>query len=352
MSAQNSRTLIAVGMVTAIPFQACGQPPNTPAQFIDRVRHEFPAVWKRATAGPYISDCLFEQHRVTDKEERLVEAITFKYRRSTAGRYLNSMELKAFNQPGAKPYDSRVNVINPRYEFKLRKPFGGTDWLLSGWQLAGENKPDYRPPVSYTPETLHLFSHLAFRGYPLSTLLASPGSKVISVEASPIDGSLARVVFSFTDSSRPGFVSSYSGWLDLEPAAGWCVRQYDCRMTLDAQGKTVSKRFICTNEYEKIDGSLSVLTRVQCIDSDIKPDGGEINRQRRTFRFDTRYVDSVPDSEFTLTAFGLREPVGLAPEQTATPVYIWLLAAAGMFGVLALLFRWLVRRRSAAHVAV
>ena len=52
----------------------------------------------------------------------------------------------------------------------------------------------------------------------------------------------------------------------------------------------------------------------------------------------------VPDSEFTLSAFGLPEPVGVEWGRK-TPVYVWLFLAAGVLGVLALGLRWLAHRR-------
>jgi hypothetical protein len=49
------------------------------------------------------------------------------------------------------------------------------------------------------------------------------------------------------------------------------------------------------------------------------------------------------DEEFTLSAFGLPEPVGVVWEKR-TPVYVWLLVAAGVLLTLAVFLRWLARR--------
>lgn len=54
---------------------------------------------------------------------------------------------------------------------------------------------------------------------------------------------------------------------------------------------------------------------------------------------------SVPESEFTLTAFGLPEPPEFQPKPT--PLYVWLLLAAGVCAVVAIGFRLLARRRAA-----
>jgi hypothetical protein len=53
-----------------------------------------------------------------------------------------------------------------------------------------------------------------------------------------------------------------------------------------------------------------------------------------------------PDTDFTLTAYGLPEPVGISWSKP-TPNYVWLLAAAGGCVLLALACRYLSRRRVA-----
>ncbi len=60
--------------------------------------------------------------------------------------------------------------------------------------------------------------------------------------------------------------------------------------------------------------------------------------------YDLEVNDRVPNSEFTLSAFGLPEPGGEEPVKKPTPLYIWILAAAGVCAALALSFRYLARR--------
>lgn len=350
MTARNLSVLIVMAVLVAGPSAARGQPPASAAQLTERIHSEFPPVWKKATASPYISNCSFEQFEMTGKE-RIVQAITFKGRRGAEGRYVWSHELTAFDQPGAKPFEADLAAINPRYEFKLHKPFGKTDWLLLDWRLTGEEKPGYRQRITYTPEIFAPFSHhLTFGGFPLDKLVENPSWKANAVQGSPGDQAMVRVTFTFTETTRPGFTSRYAGWLDLDPAAGWCVRRSDYQYNLDALGKIISKHFVCDNQYTVIVGTVPVLTRVQCDDTDVKPDGSSANPQRRVFHFETRYPETVPDTEFTMSAFGLPEPVGVVWEKS-TPRYVWFLFAAGVFVAIAVGFRLLARRR-AARVAV
>lgn len=60
--------------------------------------------------------------------------------------------------------------------------------------------------------------------------------------------------------------------------------------------------------------------------------------------------DSVPDAEFTLSAFGLPEPMGVEPPERSR-TWLWLISAALGLVALALLFTWLKRRRILAGKA-
>jgi len=54
-------------------------------------------------------------------------------------------------------------------------------------------------------------------------------------------------------------------------------------------------------------------------------------------------AERVAVQDFYMSAFGLPEPVGVVPPRR-TPVYVWLLAAAGVLLTLGIFFRWLARR--------
>lgn len=79
-----------------------------------------------------------------------------------------------------------------------------------------------------------------------------------------------------------------------------------------------------------------------------EPAGGMEVTSDASYQIDP--VVDLPDAEFTLSAFGLPEPVGVTWSKP-TPNYFWWLVAAGGCVLLALGFRYLARRR-AAHVTV
>ncbi len=72
--------------------------------------------------------------------------------------------------------------------------------------------------------------------------------------------------------------------------------------------------------------------------------GGMDITSEATFRIDPTV--ELPDENFTLTAYGLPEPVGVAWRKP-TRNYVWFLATAAVFVALAIGFRLLARRRTA-----
>jgi hypothetical protein len=66
--------------------------------------------------------------------------------------------------------------------------------------------------------------------------------------------------------------------------------------------------------------------------------------------YDLEVNDRVPDSEFTLSAFGLPEPEGETVKKPI-PLYVWIFIGAGVCVMLALGFRYLARRARLKQVA-
>ncbi len=59
-------------------------------------------------------------------------------------------------------------------------------------------------------------------------------------------------------------------------------------------------------------------------------------------------AERVAIQDFYISAFGSPEPVGVVPPRR-TPVYVWLLVAAGVLLTLGIFFRWLARRLRRGH---
>ena len=97
---------------------------------------------------------------------------------------------------------------------------------------------------------------------------------------------------------------------------------------------------------QQMNGGIPVPTRLVSRQTYPTIPGGDLEITTDTsFRIDPSV--ELPDQDFTLTAYGLPEPVGITWSKP-TPNYVWPLVAAGGCVVLALGFRFLARRRAAA----
>jgi hypothetical protein len=77
---------------------------------------------------------------------------------------------------------------------------------------------------------------------------------------------------------------------------------------------------------------------------------GDLAARKKTSWIEFEEYTPVPpfaDEDCRLTAFGFPEPVGVRWPQP-TPPYVWVLVAAGVCCVFALVFAWLARRRKRA----
>ncbi|MBA4065816.1 MAG: hypothetical protein C0501_19275 [Isosphaera sp.] len=71
---------------------------------------------------------------------------------------------------------------------------------------------------------------------------------------------------------------------------------------------------------------------------------GEPIGQHEVYDFSDYSDELPPDEEFTLSHYGLPEPVGVEPKK-GIPNYVWFLIGAAVFAVLAFLLRHVARRR-------
>ncbi len=67
--------------------------------------------------------------------------------------------------------------------------------------------------------------------------------------------------------------------------------------------------------------------------------------QHELHEFSDYSDDAIPDEEFTLSYYGLPEPVGMEAK-ARIPNYVWFLIGAALFGLLAFVLRYSVRRRT------
>ncbi|MEJ5277359.1 MAG: hypothetical protein WHU94_15750 [Thermogemmata sp.] len=124
----------------------------------------------------------------------------------------------------------------------------------------------------------------------------------------------------------------------MDPEAGWCIRE-EVRRYVYADGVKESRNWF---DYTINTSGYPILRQHRNITQG-QTDGGATFRFEVVRHLELSESDDPPEWEFTLSAFGLPEPVGVVWERR-TPVYVWLLVAAGVLLTLAVFFRWLARR--------
>jgi len=232
---------------------------------------------------------------------------------------------------------------NPQYSFWLK----GTK--ERGWILVSLLKSGQQPDGPSSMVALQLDGHreaieAAVRldpdGQLLGDIVQSSRTRITSVTAKSEGGvELVEVKFEYTaEPEAPRKL--LGGFLLLDPARGWLPVSYTTRVKNKVGIGT------CTTEFKYREGISSPPNRLMYrqeyqLSSQTAP-WSQIGTSERELRVPSRLPDT---REFTLTAYGLPEPVGVTWDKPI-PRYIWFLAGAAIFGILAVGFRYLARRRS------
>lgn len=218
---------------------------------------------------------------------------------------------------------------NSKYSFHLTRQNEG--WLMAKWD---SNRLATYSPAERSVDTMvsmHILSHFDLVDEPLLIVVNNP--TFVIKRAHPIDEERRlKVEFTYTSKWR-GIDLSKSGWVVVEPALWWCVREL--RMN-HINGIMESKYEVNANANES---------------------GLPILKGRRSYfhtphDFKQHFVETcdihedtnVPDREFTLSTFGLPEPQGIVwPRDTDRWLWFGLIVAGA---VLITLGRFLWRRAS------
>ncbi|MEJ5276058.1 MAG: hypothetical protein WHU94_09120 [Thermogemmata sp.] len=243
-------------------------------------------------------------------------------------------------------------AVNDKYAFELNRKGPSNPWLLV--RINGNPKDSFIH--SYASMALHnhndYWSTSPFVLYKISLeqLVKQPGFEVVHAEQ--IDkGQQQLVRVEFRSPKKVAVLGSSSidycyenGWIIFDPERYWIPLEYKASVTwLGAQEIKTEEHGAM--EYTKISHELPVLKQM---DGRIKGKSTKGIPVELDFVFRTEYLirEYVPSvEEFTLSAFGLPEPVGVEWER---PVrwYLWLMLAGVVCLVAGGVFYWLSRRRA------
>lgn len=243
------------------------------------------------------------------------------------------------------PEPDRAIGLNTRYAFELRRSPGKGWTVVSFHDLASGPPPDLFRHGGANDPVARMVSPYWLEGRTwLPDVLARPGLKLRQVERTAAGGEPRVVVrYEYDDPDRPGL--AHAGTVTLDPERYWVVASYDHSGTING----VTKRTVRTNQFDVRPDGLPLLREARgVVTSTLPAAAGKGREDTLTFSLTREVADPM---EFTLTAFGLPEPPGVKWERP-TPRWVWAVAAAGGFGLLAALFRRLARRSAARAQAV
>lgn len=233
---------------------------------------------------------------------------------------------------------AQARVVNSRYAFVLRKK-PGQDWVLH----------DFHEITDGIPRSIYYFKLddlvRSFAPYWLDAttwlpdVMAKPEFAIRNaVEQIDNDRRLIRIDYELKTPNRP---ETRSGYLVVDPARYWLPTEQEHTST-GKSSLTTKKKY----EYLQ-DGDLPLLSQCITTQTSTRFPGNGVE-DTITYRFAR---ESADDSEFTLSAFGLPEPVGMEWKRR-TSRYYWILVAGAGFVAVGVVLLWLVRRsRRKAGVA-
>ena len=243
--------------------------------------------------------------------------------------------------PGAKyPEHATVEATNESYSFTLRRTAERRPWTVASVNTSSEHrqKSTARKDLNEWIDN-PLALGWAFEGPPPT--VGDPSLEIKTVSAMTKEGrELVKMEFAYRPLSSTDGTTLFEGWAALDPANLWVAREVQARVSFaqTPDSKRSPRSIAETYEYEEGPENFPVL---KSIVSKVKI---ENSGQDVELRYDCKlHLADVPETDFTLTAFGFSEPLGV---KRGFPWYVPVGIAGVALIVAAVLLRvWLRRRK-------
>jgi hypothetical protein len=237
---------------------------------------------------------------------------------------------------GVRSQEASVLVRNSRYTFNLERAITTDGWLMTklgknGEPAAAEIEKILTTSRAQAVQPANLLSVLD-GVHQLDKLFEAEGFVLNSTSQATPGG---PVTVKFTRSFRGKADSVIDCSYTFDPASDWLPVEWVEKTSSSDFSRSLSvnqKVTMANGRYE---------ANVKFILSSQRPENVSVTRK---MLYVVEAVDRIPDSEFTLPAFGIPEPVEFAAR--STPMYVWLLGLAAGCLVLTVGFRLLARRRA------
>ena len=236
-------------------------------------------------------------------------------------------------------------ISNSKYTAEVRrKDADMKNVLLADWRM----DPSFVTSRARQPlrswAMLVLCPHFTHLDIALPDLVSSPDFHVKRVGPEARGGTdCVRLDYQFTERmDRRRDSHQHEGTVWLDPSAGWCVRESEnSRTTPDGE----TRRLVTNYFAQSVKGFPIVQTRKEVTTGTSKKVGR--GSSTKDYEYRVEFQEGVPDALFTLSSFGLPEPVGVTWAKSRWPLYLWGVAGSVVFAGLALLIR---RSRSKAKI--
>ncbi len=234
-------------------------------------------------------------------------------------------------------WGGRIRGENSAYVFALVRDQDTKPWVIQNIRKKGENSnPTFEDRKTLAPGLI-----LGDVTPSFPEVFHADGFEVVDI-APEADGGAELVQVTFTVPLKGESIRLTGGRLLLDPSSDWIIRRGELEWDF---GANMDGRKTCTlrTDYKMGSDHHPLVTRAtsKCVVRDNKSIIGEIETSAD---FDLHQRKNIPESEFTLSAYGFPEPFLAPPKQT--PGYLWL-GLAGVICLLLAVVAWRKRRQAA-----
>jgi hypothetical protein len=132
----------------------------------------------------------------------------------------------------------------------------------------------------------------------------------------------------------------------LDPLRDWVLRRAEVTVELGGKYKGMTWKSTLRRDYKEGPDGRPLLSRTEGKRTFLK-NGQVVHEKSGVTETDTKPRSAIPESEFTLTAFGLPEPHWARPPKRALSLWLWFGIAGIACLVLGAAVFWLKKRRAA-----
>lgn len=268
-----------------------------------------------------------------------------------------------FEDRGEKSVKTLILLFNATYDAVLEEPTEGRGLTLTSIELPSKGKwQNYLASHEGNSTIRHRLPWLWIRNNTdLYHLITDPRFKPIRVEDTGTEADRLHFVIDRTVTLPEGFRPSpingiqwvQAGFFDIDRSEYALLTGFRFQLEVGKGDKQYRYDEIGMFEYApKGRSQFPILRKVVIETPPFKLPGGSLSCLLNEATVEVEYNKPVDNQQFWLTHYGLPEPEGVTPPKKPIPLYVWLLSAAAGLGLIALVCRWLLHRRSAKTVPV